>query len=314
MTEIDFTNRHGHWKNCLIGDDRNSVQNQLIQITWDFAIFNSINEALKLSPKAPEGGVKQNGMIHDFIARAFFELTLSRVRRVVDKYPLDGKKGVFSLGGLVADLKDSRLELTRERVFAQEGRPLDYRIIRDEHDQFVRWAISRGDQGSGIPIHLDWQVHEDRHRQWDELAGITDGTRNTQDLIHDSIFAFLLEKLETSTANIKTYVNKFIAHNATPLSRKHVGADEIVVTLKDLYTSVRTICEVASFISIYILGAHQISPLPIAQYEKFKYLDKPLVTPNDIIKLEAAWRSFESESHQWGSYTIKKLFEEMRQS
>jgi len=314
MTEIEFTNRHGHWKNCLIGDDRNSVQNQLIQITWDFAIFNSINEALKLSPKAPEGGVQQNGMMHELIARSFFEMSLVRVRRLVDGGTLDGDRSVFSLSSLINDLKTNRLDLTRERVFAQEGIPPDYLTVRDRHDQFVREEHRKGSKAYFIPPDLDWEKHEERRCEWDDLAGIADGIRNTQDPPLDSIFAFLLKKIKTTSANINIHVNKFLAHSATPRSRQHVNADGISLTLNDLYTSVRTICEVASFISIYILGAHQISPLPIAQDEKFKYLDKPLVTPNDIIKLEAAWQSFESESHQWGSYTIEELFAEMRQS
>jgi hypothetical protein len=322
MTDSEFKERYDLWKECLWGNDQNSIRNQLIQLTWDIATFKCINEALGLSPKAPEEGVQQNGLMHDLLARNFFEISIIRVRRLVDgsylspgnKGKFMGKdKGVYSLVSLLTDLQTHRSSVTRKRVLDVDGRSLKETGFERGDDLYTTTEYAHGEEALHVSTELLRHKHEGRHRQWDQLANTSADERSALDLIQDQVFDFLLSRLKSITDEIKDYVDKFIAHSATPDSREAISADNIRLTLEHLYKSVRTIVQTFNFISIHLFGGVQFSPLLVVQYDKFAYLDRPLITTDDKHQLEAIWRSFQMESHQWSMYTIDDLFEDMRQ-
>src|SRR6185436_15936381 len=68
----------------------------------------------------------------------------------------------------------------------------------------------------------------------------------------DTIPRRMIENLRSRVLNAQqdadTYVNKFIAHVATPGSRAHDDAEQLSFTLGQLYKSHRVMCEVTGFL------------------------------------------------------------------
>ena len=85
MPDIEeFKKKHQVWKQCLSGEDRNAIHTQINWMLWNTAVFRSINEAVRLAPRAPEGGVTLNGALHELIIRGFFCDQIVTIRRLVD--------------------------------------------------------------------------------------------------------------------------------------------------------------------------------------------------------------------------------------
>ena len=77
----------------------NSIKNQIHNMIWDSAVFQSINECRKYAPKNEKGEVELNGEVHHFINRCFFETQAIAIRRFLDK-----RNDVISLYRLVNDI------------------------------------------------------------------------------------------------------------------------------------------------------------------------------------------------------------------
>lgn len=265
------------WLEVLSGEDRHSIISQITRMTWDAAAFRVVNEARRLAPRDPDGGVQLNGLMHSLLDRAFFASHMAAVRRLTDdRYPLNGKKGVYSLPALLKDMRKHRELLTREAIFAAE----------------------------------DLEYDEDRHKQIDRLAGVQAQDRQTGDTVREKVFIDLQQKIEKATEDVKCHVDKFIAHAATPGSREIVGADEAGLTLNHLWRAHQHLCEVASFLAIYVLGDSFPGALPIPQYDLFKYIERPLVTASQVDKLADLWRQIEKETHGWSQWGLDQYAKE----
>jgi hypothetical protein len=75
------------WREWLLGDDVHSIRNQIHTMLWDYAVFQTINEARRYAPRDAEGHAQLNRMVHTFINRAFFETQAMALRRLLDPGP-----------------------------------------------------------------------------------------------------------------------------------------------------------------------------------------------------------------------------------
>lgn len=294
------------WLDILDGEDENAIKNQVIQMTWDAAAFRVVNEARRFAPRAPEGEVKLNGLMHRLLDHGFFVSQMASIRRQVDGAGVEGKKGVYSLAGLLKDLKEHRYLLTRKSIFEAESLEYDVESIKREEEKYDREQMKKGKRAWYTPANLDAEQLEWRHRDVDGLAGVARTARSPDDTIQDQVFTNLSAKIKGSCQEVKDHVDKFIAHAATPQSRADVRADEAGVTLNHLLESHRILCQVMSFLSVCILGGASLHPLPYAQFDQFQYIDEPLVAPNQVEGLRALWKQFENESHDWGQWGLNE--------
>jgi hypothetical protein len=250
-------------------------------MTWDAAAFRVVNEARRLAPRDPDGGRQLNGLMHSLLDRAFFASHMAAVRRLTDdRYPLNGKKGVYSLPALLKDMRKHRELLTREAIFAAEGLEYD----------------------------------EDRHKQIDRLAGVQAQDRQPGDTVREKLFIDLQQKMEKATEDVKCHVDKFIAHAATPGSREIVGADEAGLTLNHLWRAHQHLSEVAGFLGVYVLGDGCLGYLAIPQYNQFKYIERPLINASHIDKLQDFWRRIEDEYHDWSQWDLDQYAKEFEEA
>jgi hypothetical protein len=133
----------------------------------------------------------------------------------------------------------------------------------------------------------------------DKLAGVTADDRKPSDRPRAGVFANLKYMLR-SCERVVTYCHKFIAHAATPESRAAAYSDdEPSMTLVHLYRAQETICKVANFVSVHLLGGSERSFLATPQFDQFRYIDKPLVEEGQLQVLVDAWDGYDEEVDQW---------------
>ncbi len=98
------------------------------------------------------------------------------------------------------------------------------------------------------------------------------------------------------------HVNKFVAHAATPESRAAENADNLDITLGDLWNAHATICKIANFISVFILSGISYQFLPFLRGDEFHHIDRPLVETNNIKRIEEVWQSYLEETLSWTNW------------
>ena len=286
------------WENMLVGKDIHSIRNQIYDMIRDCAFFRCIKESRKYAAKDDKGDIKQNRMIHYFIIQSFFKTQLLSIRRLTDK-----RSDVYSLYRLIKDIKKNSAILTRKNIFAVHNLPYDYEKARAEFDKNADYTQGFVIEPPEIALSIDI------HRRIDSVAGISADKRSHDDLVPDNI----LKQFEDKRKEIEElceYVNKFIAHAATPESRKTINDDEIEGALGKILSAHRIICETASFIGNNLLFCGFGSVLHISQYgqfdqfDLFEYLDEPIASKETIEKIRKFWEKIRIETEQWNQYQI----------
>lgn len=271
---------------CLGGADLNSVGKQLNRMLWNAASFRVINEARSIAPTDEEGENKLNGLEHQAINDGFFAYQLLAMRRLGDTYPIDGPRGVFSLTGLLEDIKKHFHLFTRHNLIAVETADPDY----------PRFYVSV------------------RHEQIDQLTGVERPARTDADAIPVWVIEGLQSRIKEASRELHQYADQYIAHAATPQSRSHRKSDELKITLQHVYHAHQVLCETANFVGIWMLGKNRVTSLAIPQYDQFEYMDQPLVNSANIPVLGEVWRNFEKETHAWGNWGYRHLKTELTKS
>lgn len=208
------------------------------------------------------------------------------------------------MSALLADMLRNRELFTREAIFAAEGLEYDYEPMRQKCFEYARQREAAGERAYWVPPELQWHKHENRHKQVDRLAGIRPQGRRPEDTVRECVFVNLQQKVEGACQTVVEHVNKFIAHAATPESRATVGADEAGLTLNHLWQGHQHLCEVAGFVAGYVLGDACPGFLAIPQFDQFQYIERPIIASSQVDRLQALWRDFEQECHDWSQWGI----------
>ena len=303
-----FSEKHKQWCECLSGKDIHSISNQVYDLTWGAAVWwILINEPRRYAEQLPEGGVAINPAIHNLIDRWFFESQMAAIRRLITGYSLEGGKGVFSLTALLKDIKDNVHLLTRENILRAGDLPYDYEPIREKHDEFICNSVREGKKSGRIPRELDWSASADRHAFLDRLRGVTETSRNPDDIIRPAIIQNMESHLNKACEKVGRYVNKFVAHAATPESRAGLDQEATNMTFECLQNACRTICEVMSFLEDLLdkCATRSFLGMPLAAH--FAYLDRPMIESKNLSLLQTAWDEYAKKIDAWGNYRIEEF-------
>lgn len=310
MCRSSLVEKRKQWLEALTGDDKNAIVNQLTQMAWDAASFRVINEARRLAPADPDGGVQLNGLMHRLLDRGFFIAQMVAIRRLNDTFPLEGAKGTYSLTGLLKGISKHRHLLTRKAIFEAEDLKYDYEGVRQAADKYSADQISSGKDVYYIPKDLDWGRCELRHERIDQLAGVSSCCRCPRDLIREDVLANLTKKVESACADVITHVNKFIAHAAAPDSRQLANADELGITLRHVQEAHRHLCQVTGFLAIEVLGSSCPPFLAICQFDQFKHIEKPLIDLSNVVELDGLWHQFGNDCYAWSQWGFEQYSQE----
>ena len=250
-------------------------------------------------------------MLHRFIDRCFFDSQFLAIRRLRDAWPLDGVRGVFSLGPLLKDMKANVSLINRGNLFAFEHLEYDYEAIRKRETEYILKQKEKNTGGVWIPTELDSHSILSRHEEIDYLCGITADCRAPGDAIRVEVLEYLIEKVENASEKVDLHVRKFIAHAASPASRESENVDQVSITLGYLWDAHRVICQVANFVDVYLLSRANHTFLSVPQFDHFKFISNPLVSKDQIEILSQAWHEFSRETESWGAWGIRALQKEV---
>ncbi len=292
------------WLNVLAGKDQHSIIKQLSQLAWNAASYQVVNEARRLAPSDPEGGVQLNGLMHRLLDRGFFTDQVVGIRRLNDTFPLEGKKGVLSLTGLLDDLLKHRHLLNRKDIFEAEGLKYYYDDVKQAMEEYREKKAEAGEVAYSVPRDLVWRRYELRHEYLDRLMGVLAGDRKPDDVIQKSALVNLQNKVASACVDVITVATKFIAHAATPESRAVVNADDARLSLDQIRAAHRSLCQVTGFLANYVLGDSCPGFLPIPQFDQFAHIEKPLIDMSKVPRLEPLWCKLDDEYQAWSQWGL----------
>jgi hypothetical protein len=285
-----------NWINCLNGNDTNSIFRQISTMIWDTAIFRIIVESRQIQVEKNSHEPKINGSLHSFIDRNYFQTQATYIRRITDKtYGLTGERGVYSIYALLSDISAYRDELTRGTFFRLRNMSYDYEEVRENEREFIRKQPPR--IGFFIPPEYDWESIVEVHEIFDRLGGSSLKHRSPTDKIDERFFTRLQERLSVCQTVTK-YVDKFVAHLATPESRSIHSVNESEVTFKHLWEAQQVIFEVAEFLSVILFSEGHVA-LAIENPDFFQYWETPMFENVDMQRMMSAFDNYRKETEQW---------------
>lgn len=218
------------------------------------------------------------------------------IRRLTENPNSNPSKGVISLRRVLKEIMDNRDLITREVYVSYDGLPYDYQTAYNE------WLKKAGINHVGsVPYSGPeaWGASDNCHKSFDRLSKVSESSRNRDDLISLDWFQKLNDEIDQCN-DVSTYVNKFIAHAADPVSRQNLTPDQTKITLNKFADCHKAICRVANFIFSHILyegaSAHLV---PIPQFDHLEDIDKPLISTNDLNVAYVAWEQNVSEIDNW---------------
>ena len=176
-------------------------------------------------------------------------------------------------------------------------------------------AFSKVPPGTTIIMgadHTKCDLSDYTHQFIDLLAGIDSSKRKPDDTIRPEIFEWLKQKLG-GCEKICEFVNKFLAHSATPENRSYCTPSELDVTLGQILESHKIICQTAIFIGrkmgILGYGKGVGVVLPYPQYDQFVHFDKAWASEKTVEKLYEFWRDYDMQTRSWHEWVWKDDFD-----
>lgn len=278
------------WKGWLLGEDENSVQNQIFRMIWNAAVFEIVKTAHNLALQRGGESALPNWAVSDMILYSYFETQVASIYRLLDNRP---KPDVISLKRLVKDIRKSHRYLTRKNMLDALRLPYDYEkgladaCTSNNTVEFDRCANSQS-----------------MHKRIDLLVGVSaTGQRKPTDPVRQCVLDWIEKRLKTvELDDICEYRHKFVAHAATAESRTWKNTDDFKISLGKISKAHKIICETAAFIAENILGKSIQQFFAHSSRDVLKNLDKPLAAQEDISSLREQWGKYEKNTEECGNW------------
>ena len=135
----EFLSHRDEWIHCISTEDEHGLQNQLTWLIYNAAIYEIVMVCRRIAPRSADGKVRLNGMLHSFVDRCFRDSQLSALRRLIDKSPFSGPKGVYSLRSLLEDMKSNCHYLSRRNLFRMQNLDPELEAVRERRRDNVRY-------------------------------------------------------------------------------------------------------------------------------------------------------------------------------
>jgi hypothetical protein len=255
------------WLSWISSDEHHAIWTVLSDMVWTDASFKALASFAT--------GDETNGLNNPLLAEALFDghvaTQVLAIRRLMD----DGNSDIISLRRLVKDLRRNWSLFTRENYVCLDGLPYDYEAVQRK-DMLERvgkgffWGETSGPKAYGTSRMA--------HEQFDKLAGIDPAKRSREDRLPPSLLATIEKWLDDSGADeLKEWSQAYLAHAGGPESRKRIAA--LSVTANKITNAVKAMSRVTEAVSAYILfdGGRSGSLMPVAQFNPFERLDKPIM-------------------------------------
>lgn len=216
------------WRSCLLETDVNSVIMRIRDICRNMIVFIILTTIRKLDREVNPCQQPSSRAFDYFVDEHFYTSQLTLLRSMVDSASFDGQRGVYSLRSVIGNMRKHLLGFTREDYFQFNGLTYSIEKAAQLHNEFVQ-----NNHFLFIPNYTDWEKTEVAHNAFDVLAECDHGMGLKTDQINFEIFE-KLELLLKPVDELKVYVDKYIAHSATPFSRETIIDKMGVITLQKI--------------------------------------------------------------------------------
>ena len=266
------------WLSWISSDEHHAIWTVLSDMVWTDASFKVLTSFAI--------GDESNGLNNPLLAEALLDghvaTQVLAIRRLMDERNTD----IISLRKLVKDLRRSWHLFTRENYVCFDGLPYDYEAVQSKDLQ----------KRVGNAYGTSRMAHE----QFDKLAGVDAANRSREDRLPTSLLTTIERWLDDSGADqLKEWSHAYLAHAGGPESRKKIAA--LSVTTNKITNAIKAMSRVTEAVSVYILfdGGRSGSLMPIAQFNQFEKLDKPIMQTGGQ---KAAYKLWHQLSNERNSY------------
>lgn len=272
------------WLQWIETDEHHAIWRVLHSMIWADTSFKLLT-SLALED---EGSALNNTLVGETLLNGHVATQVLAIRRLVDR-----RKDVISLRRLVNDLRASFKLFTRENYVCFDGLPYDDHAVREatiaEHiNKGAFWTPNLGPQA--------WSASSMAHEQFDRLAGIDPANRKRDDSLPLSLLSTIDGWINDSGADdLAEWSHAYLAHAGNPESRKAI--DELQVTSTKISDATKALARVTEAISARLLsaGGRSGSLMPVAQFNQFEKLDRPIMIAGGQKKAYALWHQLSDE-------------------
>lgn len=297
----DMQESIARWKHAF-NKDENSIQSTLLSLAWNYASYHSIVRAANLHPDV-DGKKELNGLLFELLRSGYWAGTLLAIRKVTDRGPLRGPRGVVSLRSIARDVESEQRRFTR-RAFVEDvaGAPYDYEEV--ERASWKYLAKHATGKAVWIPRELDPYPSIHRHAQFDYLSGVDASSRSETDLIRPEIFQRIEVRLSALDV-IADHATIHFAHAATDESRVGRGLHSFATT--DAMNALKQLAEIAELMGRWFANSGVGDVLAVPQFDQFAYLDRPILPTADSTEPRRLWDEIASQTAQWSQIADEDL-------
>ncbi|MEQ8389603.1 MAG: hypothetical protein RIB30_01300 [Thalassospira sp.] len=285
-----FRSKAEEWSAWLSGDKTHAIIPHLHEMIWNHAVFKIINETRRMNYN--KDFMSQNGLLAEFIDQSYVTFQATAVRRQLDRSSRTPEKQVISLRRLLDDIEQSRGLITRENYLAVEGLPYDWEPVRDQYYDSLRHsngAVHWGDR-TGPKA---WDAARSRQILFDQLSGVVPENRCRTDVIKDEVFSELKQVMSSDVLEkLRECTNKLIAHAADEFSRSSSDEEPQYFAIDEVEKCHEIFIRVANALGNEILQIEHFGTFPTAQFNVFKFFDKPWVNKVGMTELSEFWNSY----------------------
>jgi hypothetical protein len=279
-----YRNKRYEWFSWYLHrtNEPNSIERQIASMTFSDVAYRTLAEPRR-DPNEDSNLAAKNGLLVHLLDQGYVATQILAIRRLLDTRP-----DVISVRRLLDDICKHRTLLTREIYVCYDGLPYTAKI-QTANSQL-------GFQPPEVSKHINAHI---RHEQFDALSRVSPSERKRDDLIKESVFQNLRQRLETSLPKqLVLLSHKFFAHAADLNSRgnlRYVG-----LLLADIAEAQKTIIQVEREIrnKLLVVGvATDVVPMPPLGF--LKGLDNPYASTDSITRMQEYWDQLVKERDEW---------------
>jgi hypothetical protein len=287
------------WLSWIDTDEHHAIWTTLSLMIWTDVAFRTLAQCAI----DDENSGLTNTLLSEALLNGHVATQVLAIRRLID----DRNKDIISLRRLVKDIRRNFDLFTRENYVCFDGLPYDYETVQNrEMMQIVQagggmvWGATCGPTAHGTSRMA--------HEQFDRLASIDPARRRPEDLLPVSLLTTIEAWLDDSGADqLAEWSHAYLAHAGGPEARKRIAA--ATVTTNKIAHTIRALARVTEAISAYLLfaGGRSNSLMPVAQFNQFEKLDRPVMQPGDDTHARKLWHQLGDERNHYLDGVEKEL-------
>lgn len=157
-----------------------------------------------------------------------------------------------------------------------------------------------------VPPEFDPLPTLEAHATFDRLSGKNHQDGEPDDVISQKVIDRLKSKLDTCQV-VRDFVDKFVAHSATPASRAAENITKSQVTWKHMWDAHQTVYEVSEFLSSTLYSEGHF-PLPWNPPGLLNHWGVPFLNTLKINQLEEAFQRYRKETERWQLEAVERTW------